>query len=92
MKMLLVSQVDGHETKPLKVVRDQLEARLTCIEDATVYSDTEETYQGQAAATGAAFDEAWGGMNEHLFELEGLQFESGAGSWDYLIQQVDVAE
>ena len=89
MKMFLVSQVDGSEVTPLRVVAGRESARETVLGDMFLYDDEPDTDEMAEAA--AAFNEAWPATVVIDREQEfGVQFESTQMSVDYRIDLVEV--
>jgi hypothetical protein len=82
--MKLLTEIDGHEVRTIGVYPDFEQAKQAALEDDLRYADTAEL---QAEGT-AAFYEAFGAADS--FADDSVRWESGSGSRDYQIEDVQV--
>lgn len=88
-RLILLLEVDGDEQRPIGVFSDLLTARDEMVEEACRYADTLELQQETTDAVLANFQTALDEVRQPESSFD-IQFESGAGSWDYRLTYVNV--
>lgn len=97
MKAILLLIVDGSDTGPIAVVKDLEAARARLHDNAMLYSEPgDPDYDQLDAGFAAAWDEQFGTRTldelrpDHPSLTFDVEWESGVGSWDYRMVEVDV--